>query len=128
MPGSVARPILVALCLLTSRFSLLTAQAWNSPAAVDLVRRGVERRGAAQADPGLRSYRARAHGLVFFLAQVGKGLGGPPRLVKADELNVEVYWQAPNRSKQVILGWRDTTFLPTDIKYQVPADSRRLSE
>ncbi len=117
MPGSVVRPILLALCLLTARFSLLTAQAWNSPAAVELVRRGVERRSAAQADPGLRSYRARAHGLVFFLAQVGKGLGGPPRLVKADELNVEVYWQAPNRSKQVILGWRDTTFLPTDIKY-----------
>ena len=52
---------------------LLTAQAWNSPAAVELVRRGVERRSAAQADPGLRSYRARAHGFVFFLAQVGKG-------------------------------------------------------
>jgi hypothetical protein len=117
MPSSVSRPILLAFCLLTSRFSLLAAQAWNSPAAVELVRRGVERRSAAQADPGLRSYRASAHGLVFFLAQVGKGLGGPPRLVKADELNVEVYWQGPNRSKQVILGWRDTTFLPTDIKY-----------
>jgi len=117
MPISVVRPILLALILLTSHFSLLTAQIWNSPAAVDLVRRGVERRRAAQADPALQSYHARAHGLVFFLAQVGKGLGGPPRLVKADELNVEVYWQAPNRSKQVILRWRDTAFLPTDINY-----------
>jgi len=117
VPNLVTRPAALSLLLLTSHLSPLAAQAWNSPAAVDLVRRGVERRSAAQADPGLRSYRARAHGLVFFLAQVGKGLGGPPRLVKADELNVEVYWQAPNRSKQVILGWRDTTFLPTDIKY-----------
>ncbi|HEY6947925.1 MAG TPA: hypothetical protein VI297_03830 [Gemmatimonadales bacterium] len=117
MPNLVTRPAALSLLLLTSHLSPLAAQAWNSPAAVDLVRRGVARRSAAQADPGLRSYRARAHGLVFFLAQVGKGLGGPPRLVKADELNVEVYWQGPNWSKQVILAWRDTTFLPTDIKY-----------
>jgi hypothetical protein len=37
--------------------------------------------------------------------------------VKADELDVEVYWQAPDRSKQVISGWRDGAFLPTDIHY-----------
>jgi hypothetical protein len=54
---------------------------------------------------------------VFFLAQVGEGLTEPPRLVKADELDVDVYWQAPDRSMQVILGWRDGRFLPTDINY-----------
>jgi hypothetical protein len=70
-----------------------------------------------QADSALTGYRARAHGFVFFLAQVGEGLAEPPRLVKADELDVEVYWQAPNHSKQVILGWRDGSFLPTDINY-----------
>jgi hypothetical protein len=77
----------------------------------------VDRRLAVQADSALASYRARAHGFVFFLAQVGEGLTQPPRLVKADELDVEVYWKAPNTSKQVILGWRDGTFLPTDINY-----------
>jgi hypothetical protein len=81
------------------------------------VRRAVERRLAVQADSSLNSYRARAHGFLFFLAQVGQGLAEPPRLVKADQLEVEVYWEAPNRSKQVILGWRDGTFLPTDIRY-----------
>ena len=30
---------------------------------------------------------------------------------------MEVYWQAPDRSKQVISGWRDGAFLPTDIHY-----------
>ena len=30
---------------------------------------------------------------------------------------MEVYWRAPDRSKQVILGWRDGAFLPTDIDY-----------
>ncbi|MCI0345584.1 MAG: hypothetical protein L0221_09105, partial [Chloroflexi bacterium] len=71
----------------------------------------------AQADTALRSWRTRAHGFVFFLAQIGNGLTGPPRLVKADELDVEVYWQVPGRSKQIILGWRDGRFLPTDIDY-----------
>jgi hypothetical protein len=77
----------------------------------------VDRRLEVQADSALTGYRARAHGFLFFLAQVGEGLTEPPRLVKADELQVEVYWQAPDRSKQVILGWRDGTFLPTDINY-----------
>ena len=119
--AQVARTALF-LILLTAHFSLptappLTAQAWNAPEALTLVRRAVERRVAAQTDSGLRGYRTRAHGFVFFLAQVGEGLTAPPRLVKADELDVEVYWQAPNRSKQVILGWRDGRFLPTDINY-----------
>jgi hypothetical protein len=103
--------------LLTSHLSPIAAQTWNSAETLALVHRAVERRLAVQADSALTSYRARAHGFLFFLAQVGEGLTEPPRLVKADELDVEVYWQAPNRSKQVILGWRDGTFLPTDIHY-----------
>ncbi len=103
--------------LLTSYVSPLTGQSWNAPHAITLIRRAVIRRLAVQADSALTSYRARAHGFVFFLAQVGEGLAGPPKLVKADELEVEVYWHAPNISKQVILGWRDGTFLPTDIRY-----------
>ena len=95
----------------------LAAQSWGSPGALALVERAVERRAATRADSSLASYRTRAHGFVFFLAQVGAGLSEPPRLVKADELAVEVYWQAPDRSKQVILGWRDGAFLPTDIEY-----------
>ncbi len=106
----------ICFALLTSHLSPLQAQ-WNSPATLDLVRRAVDRRLAIQADSSLTSYQARAHGFVFFLAQVGEGLAEPPRLVKADELDVAVYWRAPDRSKQVILGWRDGTFLPTDISY-----------
>ena len=103
--------------LLAGRASSLAAQSWDSPDALALVRRAVDQRAAAEADSMLRSYRTSAHGFVFFLAQVGEGLSEPPRLVKADELDVEVYWQAPDRSKQVVLGWRDGAFLPTDIEY-----------
>ncbi len=110
--------LLAAYCLpLTAHRSPLTAQSWNSAPALALARGGVERRQEAQADSALRSWRTRAHGFVFFLAQIGNGLTGPPRLVKADELDVEVYWQVPGRSKQIILGWRDGRFLPTDIDY-----------
>jgi hypothetical protein len=115
--GGLVRAVWLALAspFLPIHFSLLTAQ--SRPDALALVRRAVDRRVAAQADSTLRSYRTRAHGFVFFLAQLGEGLAEPPRLVKADELDVEVYWRAPNRSKQVILGWRDGAFLPTDIHY-----------
>ncbi|MFL5517418.1 MAG: hypothetical protein ACJ8DJ_14775, partial [Gemmatimonadales bacterium] len=102
---------LALLGVLAGRCPPLAAQAWNAPPALALVQRAVQRRLVAQSDSALASYRTRAHGFVFFLAQVGEGLNGPPRLVKADELDVEVYWQAPNRSKQVILGWRDGAFL-----------------
>jgi hypothetical protein len=95
----------------------LAAQDWDAPEAIALVRRAVDQRAAVAADSMLLSYRTRAHGFVFFLAQVGEGLTEAPRLVKADELDVEVYWQAPDRSKQVVLGWRDGAFLPTDIEY-----------
>ncbi len=54
---------------------------------------------------------------MFFLGQLAEGLQEPPRLIKSDELVLEVYWKAPNRSKQQIIGWRDRRDLPTDIQY-----------
>jgi hypothetical protein len=107
----------VLLLLLAAHATPGFGQSWNSAEALALVRSAVDRREAARADSSLASYRTKAHGFVFFLAQVGEGLTEPPRLVKADELDVEVYWQAPDRSKQVIVGWRDGSFLPTDINY-----------
>jgi hypothetical protein len=95
----------------------LAAQQWNTPEVLALVERGVARRQQVEADTTLRSYRSEAHGFVLFLAQVGSGLTEPPRLVKADELKLEVYWRVPGISKQTILGWRDGTWLPTDINY-----------
>jgi hypothetical protein len=117
MARGLAQSLMVTGVLLTAGCAGLHAQSWNAPDARALAQRGVERRQEAQADSALRSWRTRAHGFVFFLAQIGGGLTGPPRLVKADELDVEVYWQVPGRSKQVILAWRDGRFLPTDIDY-----------
>jgi hypothetical protein len=93
------------------------AQTWNTDSALALVRRGIERRSSVASDTALRDYKAQAHGFLFFLGQFGEGLKAPPRLVKADQLELEVYWKAPGLSKQRIVGWRDRAELPTDIVY-----------
>jgi hypothetical protein len=93
------------------------AQAWNSDAALALARRAVLRRGGSVADSSLHDYKAQAHGFLFFLGAFGQGLADPPRLVKADQLELEVYWRAPASSKQRVVGWRDQAQLPTDINY-----------
>jgi len=95
----------------------LIAQTWNDPRSRSLVEQATERRARQIADTALASYKAGAHGYLTFLAQVGEGFTEPPKIVKADELALEVYWQAPNLSKQLIAGRRDTLLLPTDINY-----------
>src|SRR5438094_520295 len=93
------------------------AQTWGSDSAVGLARRAALRRGGAAADTTLHDYKAEAHGFLFFLGAFGEGLADPPRLVKADQLELEVYWRAPASSKQRVVGWRDQAELPTDINY-----------
>ncbi len=93
------------------------AQAWDDSTTLALIQRGQAARQRSAPDSTLTSYTTRAHGFVFFLAQAGRELTLPPKLIKADELDVEVYWRAPGLHKQVILGWRDGRWLPTDISY-----------
>ena len=115
------RALLAAACwcatLVPSLPPAAAAQDWNSAAAQALARRAIERRGRTAGDTALRDYKAQAHGFLFFLGQFGEGLSEPPRLVKADQLELEVYWKAPQLSKQRIVGWRDRAELPTDINY-----------
>ena len=92
-------------------------QTWNDPRTRELVERATERRASQIADTALADYKATAHGYVTFLAQFGEGFPEPPKIVKADELGLEVYWRAPDLSKQRIMGRRDTLLLPTDINY-----------
>jgi hypothetical protein len=93
------------------------AQRWNDTRALELVRQATDRRAQQLADSGLADYRAIAHGYLTFLAQLGEGFREPPQVVKADELALQLYWRAPSLSKQIIVGRRDTTLLPTDIAY-----------
>ena len=109
--------LLVALCCCAGPAAAQSAGEWNAPETMALVARAIAARQRAEPDSTLTSYQTLAHGFVMFLAQTGRESLSPPRLVKADELEVEVYWQAPGPSKQVIRGWRDGRWLPTDINY-----------
>jgi len=102
----------------------LLAQSWNAPAAWRWCD-GPPTKGSPRSRLVAPELPHSAHGFVFFLAQVAK-VSEPPRLVKADEAAREVYWQAPDRSKQVILGWRDGAFLPT-TKSTTPRSSSASS-
>ena len=93
------------------------AQEWNDARTMSLVQRATDLRAAQLADTALVDYTAQAHGYVTFLAQMGEGFTEPPKVVKADELELEVYWRAPNMSKQRIIGRRDTLLAPSDIQY-----------
>jgi hypothetical protein len=95
----------------------LAAQTWNDAQVGELVRRAILLRETPIADTALRQYKSRAHGFVFHLWQFGRGFPDPPRLALADELDVEVYWEAPDLSKQRIVAWRNGTFLPTVMRY-----------
>src|SRR5215212_8381001 len=112
--------ILLAACsilLVASAPHALQAQAWNDPRSRALVEQATQRRARQIADTALASYKAAAHGYLTFLAQVGEGFTEPPKIVKADELGLQIYWRAPNQSKQLIAARRDTLLLPTDINY-----------
>ena len=109
--------VLLAVVLSASSPFETRAQGWNDVRSRTLVEQATERRARQIADTLLVTYKAGAHGYLTFLAQVGEGFTEPPKIVKADELSLEVYWQAPNLSKQLIAGRRDTLLLPTDINY-----------
>ncbi len=117
------RPVRAALVLCAVPLALAAQQrsadsaSWNDAPTLRLVDRAITRRTAQLADSGLVDYVATAHGYLTFLAQLGDGFPDPPKVMKTDELAVEVYWRAPDRSKQRIIGRRDTLLLPTDIQY-----------
>jgi hypothetical protein len=118
------RPLLltragVLATLVAARATAGAAQDWGTPDARALADRATARRAHTAGDSTLRDYRAVAHGFLFFLGQFGEGLTETPRLVKTDQLELEVYWKAPGLSKQRIIGWRDRADLPTDIQYHI---------
>lgn len=75
------------------------------------------RRAVPRADSGMTSYRARATGYVYFY--LDRRDSGERNLVKTDQLALDVYWATPNRTKQHIVGLRDESALPNNIRYHM---------
>lgn len=112
-----AGPALLAVSLSPHGASGQAGSAWNSAEALVLVERATQRRAQQFTDTGLVAYKAAGHGYVTFLVQVGQGFLEEGKVIKVDELMSEIYWHAPNQSKQRIIGLRDTLLLPADIQY-----------
>ncbi len=105
-----ALPLLVAV-------PPLAAQAWRPGHDVALVVEAVAARTARDTDTLLAGWQAVAEGMVRYAVAVGHDAGSVERVIRADQLRVEVYGEAPNRSKQAIVAWRATTYAPNDIVY-----------
>src|ERR1043165_8122114 len=96
----------VAALVLSARARNVVAQAGRGPEGGDdrrslaLVDQAIQRRAEQLADTGLVDYRAEARGYVTFLVSMGLGFLESPKVVKTDQLALEVYWHAPNQSKQ----------------------------
>jgi hypothetical protein len=88
---------------------------WNSTRALELVRRAQERRQVALSDTGMVDYQADARGYIYFY--LDRRDTGERTLVKTDQVALDVFWKAPNLSKQRIVGLRDARNLPTNIRY-----------
>src|SRR5437660_10595259 len=115
--GRAAVALTAMLVVIATPGVTFAQSVWNDSTTRALVQLATRLRAAQLTDTGLTDYHAEAHGYLTFLAQVGQGFVEPPRIVKADELALEVYWRAPNLSKQRIVGRRDTLLLPTDMHY-----------
>lgn len=89
--------------------------AWNSTRAMELVTRAQERRQVALSDTGMVDYQADARGYIYFY--LDRRDTGERTLVKTDQVALDVFWKAPNLSKQRIIGLRDERNLPTNIRY-----------
>lgn len=93
-----------------------TAAGWNDSTTLALVARATARRQAQLADTALRDWHATARGTLTFSGRLGDFVE-VPRVVQGAQVATEVWWRAPNESKQIVVGERDTTLLPTDNRF-----------
>ena len=90
---------------------------WNDARALELVEGARAVRHRAVVDTALRSYRSEARGFVYFF--IDRPDEDEKTLVKADQVALEVYWRAPDQTRQRIVGLRDEKLLPTNIRYHI---------
>lgn len=88
---------------------------WNDPRVLELVERGVEARRTARMDDALQSYRALTEGHIYFFVDPEEG---ERALIRLDQVAVELFWEAPDRVRQRVVGERSETRLPVrDFRY-----------
>lgn len=111
------RLCLAGVLLSATTAGRLPAQLWQSGRDVPLVQGAAHVRATRDADSLLAGWQATARGILRFASVVDHGGTPIERVIRADELHVEVYGRPPNLSKQIITAWRDTTFLANTLVY-----------
>jgi hypothetical protein len=119
-PARVFLAAAVTLSVLTTPSGRLHAQevagGWNAPETLALVERAVERRLLPLQDSLLFSYAARAEGHIHFLAD--RLDGSDPIPLRVDQVALDLYWMAPDLTRQEIRGMRAEELLPIkDFRY-----------
>ncbi|MEX2282415.1 MAG: hypothetical protein WEE89_08020 [Gemmatimonadota bacterium] len=94
-----------------------TANGWNGGAALQLMLRARARREQPRGDTALRNYSAKATGFVYFYLDRNQADDRTP--VKVDQVALELFWAAPNLTKQRIVGLRDKSLLPNKMYYHL---------
>jgi hypothetical protein len=94
-----------------------SGEQWNDARVMALVARARALRRSTVVDSAMRSYQADARGYLYFF--IDRKDTGQRALVKADQIALDVFWQAPDKTKQRIVGLRDRKVLPTDIHYHL---------
>ncbi|HEX9107570.1 MAG TPA: hypothetical protein VF832_10090 [Longimicrobiales bacterium] len=93
------------------------AGAWDAPRALALVAEARRRRATPRGDSGLMNYQSHADGFVYFF--LDRNASPEKTLVKVDQVALDVYWMAPNLTKQKIQGMRDVSRLPNQMYYHL---------
>ena len=91
--------------------------AWDSPRALALVAEARLRRARPRGDSGLINYESHANGYVYFF--LDRNAAPEKTLVKVDQVALNVFWAAPNLTKQMIVGMRDVSRLPNKMYYHL---------
>ncbi len=122
--ASVSRSVLRLLCttsLLIGGSSQASGQGssggWNAASVLELLNRARDLRQSVSVDPDFTSYRADGQGYVYFF--VDRPDSVEQVLMKVDQVALDVYWRAPNSTRQHIAGLRDEEVLPTSIRYHL---------
>ncbi len=90
---------------------------WNGNRALELVQQARSLRQAAVIDSAFQAYQADARGYVYFF--IDRTDRDERTLVKTDQVALDVFWKAPDQTKQRLVGRRDAKELPTNITYHL---------
>lgn len=117
-------PLLLLVLLLAAFPALLGAQqgqegprgdGWNDPEVLALVEMARETRRDTERAAELESWTARTDGHIYFYVDPDDGRRA---LIRVDQVAVDVFWEAPDRTRQRVIGERTETFLPVrDFDY-----------